>query len=95
MFRESAKVCILRKLLYGLKQSLRVWFGRFASVIQEFGLCRSEKDHSVFWPIQHEKRIPLVVYVDYIMITGDDTKEIDSLKKYLQKQFHRPRILNL
>jgi len=25
------------------------WLGRFASVIQEFGLYRAEKDHSVFW----------------------------------------------
>ena len=29
----------------------------------------------------------LVVYVDNIMITGDDTQKIDSLKKYLQKHF--------
>jgi len=27
------------------------------------------------------------VYVDNIVITGDDTKGIDSLNKYLQKHF--------
>jgi len=56
-------------------------------VTQEFGLCRAEKDHSVFWWIQYEKMILLVVYIDDIMITEDDTKGIDSLKKYLQKHF--------
>ena len=29
----------------------------------------------------------LVVYVDDIVIIGDDTEGIDSLKKYLHKKF--------
>ena len=33
------------------------------------------------------KMILLVVYVDDIVITGGDTKGIDNLNKYLQKQF--------
>ena len=55
-----------------------VW--AFASVVQEFGLCRTQIDHFVFWRIQDGKRILQVVYVD---IREDATKEIDSLKKYL------------
>ena len=69
----------------------RAWFAHFASVIQEFSLCRANKNHSVFWQIQDKKRILLVVYVDDIVITGDDTKEIDNLKKY---STFRPRILD-
>ncbi|RVW17843.1 Retrovirus-related Pol polyprotein from transposon RE2 [Vitis vinifera] len=39
---ESGLVCRLRRSLYGLKQSPRAWFGRFSSVVQEFGmLCSS------------------------------------------------------
>ena len=49
-------------------------------MIQEFGLCRTQKDNFVFWRIQDGKRILQVVYVD---IREDATKEIDSLKKYL------------
>jgi len=56
-------------------------------VTQEFGLCRAEEDHSGVCRIQHRKRILLVVCVDDIVITGDNTKGINSLKKYLQKHF--------
>ena len=44
---EFGLVCKLRRSLYGLKQSPRAWFGRFSSVVQEFGMLRSETDHSV------------------------------------------------
>lgn len=32
-FFNKNKVCRLKKTLYGLKQSLRAWFGRFARVM--------------------------------------------------------------
>ena len=44
---ESGLVCKLRRSLYGLKQSPRAWFERFSLVVQEFGMLRSEADHSV------------------------------------------------
>jgi len=47
----AQKVRMLKKSLYGLKQSPKAWFRRFASVIQEFDLCRAKKDHSVFWQL--------------------------------------------
>ena len=40
--------CRLKKSLYELKQSPSVWFGRFAFVVWDFNLFRSQKDHSVF-----------------------------------------------
>ena len=46
---ESSLVCKLRRSLYGLKQSPRAWFGKFSSVVQAFGMKRSEADHSIFY----------------------------------------------
>jgi len=45
---SSGLVCCLRKSLYSLKQSPKAWFGKFNSVVQQFGMTHSEADHSLF-----------------------------------------------
>ena len=84
---ESGHVCRLKKSLYGLKQSPRAWFGRFTEVVLQFGLTRCHGDHSMFYRVSNAGRIFLVVYVDDIVITGDDFAGIDELKLYLKQQF--------
>jgi len=72
-------VCRLKKSLYKLKQSLKVWFGQFAFVVQDFCLSRFQKDHFVFWRQHQGKMLLLVVYVDDLIITDDDVQEIVDL----------------
>ncbi|KAK3027217.1 hypothetical protein RJ639_040806 [Escallonia herrerae] len=57
-------------------------------VAQEFGLQKSKCDHSVFYRKSNAGVILLVVYVDDIVITGDDCTGITSLKEFLQTKFH-------
>ena len=38
---EKNKVCRLKKTLYGLKQSPKPWFGRFARVMKALGYKQS------------------------------------------------------
>ena len=81
-------MCWLRRSLYGLKQSPRVWFGRFSSVVQEFGMHRSTVDHFVFYHHNSSGQcIYLVVYVDDIVITGIDRDGIQKLKQHLFTHF--------
>ncbi|XP_020111081.1 uncharacterized protein LOC109726061 [Ananas comosus] len=84
---ELGRVCRLRKSLYGLKQSSRAWFGRFSEVAQEFSVKKSKCDHSVFYRHSETGIILLVVYVDDIVITGNDIEGILSLMHFLQTQF--------
>ncbi|KAJ4737614.1 Transposon Ty1-H Gag-Pol polyprotein [Rhynchospora pubera] len=81
------KVCRLRKSLYGLKQSPRAWFDRFRRAMVGMGYRQINADHTVF--IRHHKGhcTMLAVYVDDIIITGDDEKEIAQLKVQLGKVF--------
>ncbi|KAK2380773.1 putative mitochondrial protein [Trifolium repens] len=86
--RGRSLVCKLQKSLYGLKQSPRAWFGRFSKVLQQFGMIRCESDHSVFVKCSSSnKYIYLVVYVDDIVITGDDNDGIKALKQHLFQNF--------
>jgi hypothetical protein len=41
-------VCLLKKSLYGLKQSLRQWYHRFDSYVSSHGFERSPYDASAF-----------------------------------------------
>ena len=70
------------------KQSLRVWFGKFSEVIEKFGMRKRKSDHFVFYENSQAGIILLVVYVDDIIIIGDDMEGISSLKSFLHGQFH-------
>ena len=85
---EIGRVCRLCKLLYGLKQSPCAWFGKFSKVVEKFGLQKSKSDHSVFYRNSQASIILLVVYVDDIVITGNDMAGISLLKSFLHGQFH-------
>ena len=85
---ESGLVCRLRRSLYGLKQSPRAWFGRFSSVVQEFGMLRSTAGPLVFYHHNSSGQcIYLVVYVDDIVITGSDEDGIQKLKQHIFTHF--------
>ena len=45
--QKNGKVCRLKKSSYGLKQSPRAWFDRFARPIQQQGYKQSQTDHTV------------------------------------------------
>jgi hypothetical protein len=81
-------VCKLKKALYDLKQSPRAWFGRFARVMMAMGYRQSQGDHTLF--IKHSPSggvTALLVYVDDIIVTGDDDKERQILSQCLAKEF--------
>ena len=80
-------VCRLRRALYGLKQAPRAWFERFASVIQAAGFTPSDHDPALFIHLSPRGRTLLLLYVDDMLITGDDVEHISVLKKQLGEQF--------
>ncbi|RDX85259.1 hypothetical protein CR513_33579, partial [Mucuna pruriens] len=83
---ESGLVCKLCRSLYGLKQSPRAWFGKFNQVVQNFGMTRSEADHFVFYCHSSSgKCVYLVVYMDDIVITGNDDIKISQLNHFQTK----------
>ena len=77
-----------KEALYGLKQSPRVWFGRFTQAMESLGYKQSQVDHTLF--IKHSqdgKLTLLLVYVNDIIITGNDELEKQTLRERLAAQF--------
>ena len=70
---EGGKVCKLKKALYGLKQSPRAWFGRFTKSMKAFGYRQSNSDHTLFIKRKSGKLTALIVYVDDMVVTGNDS----------------------
>jgi hypothetical protein len=80
----GSKVCKLKKSLYGLKQSPRAWFEKFTQSMKKQGCIQRQADHTLFTKFSHDgKIIVLIVYVDDIILTGDDTVEIARVKEKL------------
>ncbi|RVW25702.1 Retrovirus-related Pol polyprotein from transposon RE1 [Vitis vinifera] len=62
--------------------------GEYGKEIQEFGMNKSKKDHSVFYKKSTVGIILLVVYVDDIVIIGNDHAGISNLKAFMHSKFH-------
>ncbi|KAK1693926.1 hypothetical protein QYE76_010623 [Lolium multiflorum] len=73
-------VCRLRRSLYGLKQAPRAWFERFASVVTAAGFSPSLHDPALFVHTSPRGRTLLLLYVDDMIITGDDPEYIAFVK---------------
>ena len=80
---ESNKVCHLRRALYGLKQAPRAWFAKFSSTISRLGYMASHYDSALFLRRADKGTILLLLYVDDMIITGDDLNGIQELKVFL------------
>jgi hypothetical protein len=83
----SGHVCRLCRALYGLKQAPRAWFERFLSVITAAGFSTSEHDPALFVHVSSKGRTLLLLYVDDMLITGDNSEHISNVKQYLSKEF--------
>jgi hypothetical protein len=80
-------VCHLRLSLYGLKQAPQAWFQCFASVVTAAGFSVSIHDPALFVHVSPRGRTLLLLYVDDMIITGDDPEYITFVKARLSDQF--------
>nr|GEY49565.1 putative RNA-directed DNA polymerase [Tanacetum cinerariifolium] len=73
---KPGEACRLKKSLYGLKQSLRAWFGRFTLAMKRYGFKQSNSDHTLVLKNRKNRLTCLIIYVDDMVITGNDEEEI-------------------
>ncbi len=80
-------VCKLKRSLYGLKQSLRMWCQILDSFEMRLGILRSEWDHYVYYK-QGDHFLDITLYVDDILFFGNSKNVLCDLKSYLVAQFY-------
>jgi hypothetical protein len=77
----------LNKALYGLKQAPKAWYDLFSKVVLDNGFSSCYTDTALFVKSSNEYITILLLYVDDMIITGNDKKGIDLIKNILKKNF--------
>ncbi|KAJ9558488.1 hypothetical protein OSB04_013102 [Centaurea solstitialis] len=85
--KNPNKVCKLLKSIYGLKQASRSWNLHFDERIKEFGFAKSEFEPCVYTKFSGSIVTFLVLYVDDILLIGNDVPTLQSVKEWLSKCF--------
>ena len=80
-------VCKLNKAIYGLKQAPRYWFDKFSSFLISFGLQCRFPDPSLFVYHHGSDVIYLLIYVDEMLLTGNNQELVDRLVAELSQDF--------
>ena len=79
---------MIKKSIYGLKQSSRKWYLKFGESLAKLGFSRSLYDSCVFIKRQENKTPTyLLLYVDDMLISGVDADEIKVVKAQLKSEF--------
>ena len=84
---DANKVCRLQRSIYGLKQASRSWNICFDEVIKEFGFIQTYGEACIYKKVSGSSVAFLVLYVDGILIVGNDVKLLSDVKSYLNTRF--------
>jgi hypothetical protein len=80
-------VCRLHKALYGLKHAPRAWHDKIAESLVTIGFRMSDADHSLYVRKSDEGIVVITIYVDDLIVGGDNEKEVEHVKRLLKQKF--------
>ena len=81
-------VCKLRKALYGLKQAPRQWYAKIHNyLVGSLGFKSSVNDPCLYIRHKLSNLTIIALYVDDLLIAGNDIKSISSVKRQLSNIF--------
>ena len=84
---QEHMVCKLKSSIYGLKQSSRSWYIRFDQAIKSFDFEQNLDEACVYKRHSDKVVMFLVLYVDDILLIGNDVGVISSVKVWFSSQF--------
>jgi hypothetical protein len=84
---QEHKVLRLQKALYGLKQAPRAWNAKLDARLTSLGFMRCLSEQAMYARGNSTSRLLVGVYVDDLIITGNDNKEISRFKDEMASSF--------
>jgi hypothetical protein len=85
--KHAGKICKLQKSIYGLKQASRCWNLHFDEVVKWFGFIKNVEEPCVYKKVSGSTVVFLVLYVDDILLIGNDIPMMEVVKSSLRKSF--------
>ena len=82
--KDANKVCKLQWSIYGLVQASRSWNKRFDSVIKSYGFIQTFGEACIYKKVSGSSVAFLILYVDDILLIGNDIEFLDSIKRILE-----------
>jgi len=76
-------ICKLHKSIYGLKQAPRAWYDKLSSFLLTLGFQQSKSDSSLFIYSKKDIILFLLVYVDDVLLTGNDSQVMSDIIRQL------------
>jgi len=71
--------------LYGLKQSIRIWYEKTRDTLIKLDLTPIPENQSVF--ISEDKKLILALYIDDLLYFGETEERIQEMEAALAKKF--------
>ena len=84
---QEGKVCKLNRSIYGLKQASRSRNLRFDEIIKTYGFEQNIDEPCVYQLKANQIVVFLVLYVDNILLIGNNVKKLSDVKNWLSTQF--------
>lgn len=84
---KQDQVCILRRSLYGLKQSARVWNEKLHGVLIAAGFVQSGNDPCLYIRTRIAKVVYILIYVDDLLLASKCLESLQECESTLKSNF--------
>jgi hypothetical protein len=84
---DSSLVCLLKKYLYGLKQAPHAWYSKMGNFLIDTRFSKCHSDSNVYTKKVGSYLLILFLYVDDLILIGNDLKLLNHVKTSLKKKF--------
>ena len=85
--QDPSLLCRLRKSLDGLNKAPQAWYDKMDSYLLSRGFIRCRSDPNVYIMRNNDSLLPIVLYVDDLLIIGSLASSIATVKTTLHGKF--------